>query len=282
MGTIVLLAPEVIPLQGSEWVETQRLFDSLVLQGFAVQWVKTPPELIAYLPWVYPDVVAYWLYFPPVNVAEISSDGLAASMESRWAPLQWIRQQDTNHLRPVFVLSGQYAESDHVSALQHGADRYFLASASMTVLLAAVQAHQRTVTSGLFSGATVRGGSDGFSSSGFMAAPRPSVESVSRSPFEVPPTIASPSVSGNSASYSSMQAANYSAPANERSLVSLTPREQEIVVHLARGASNSAIAQALSISPTTVKNHLAHVYKKLGVTNRTEAAYRAQKLQWLE
>lgn len=49
MGTIVLLAPEVIPLQGAEWVETQRLFDSLVLQGFAVQWVKTPHELMAYL-----------------------------------------------------------------------------------------------------------------------------------------------------------------------------------------------------------------------------------------
>ena len=70
--------------------------------------------------------------------------------------------------------------------------------------------------------------------------------------------------------------------ASGASSVNLTPREHEIVLHLAKGASNSAIAQALSISPTTVKNHLAHVYKKLGVTNRTEAAYRAQKLQWLE
>ncbi|MDH4379862.1 MAG: response regulator transcription factor [Vampirovibrionales bacterium] len=277
MGIIVLLAPEVIPLSGLEWVDTQRMQDTLMLQGFTVRWVKTAPELMAYLPWACPDVLAYLLYFAPANVADISSDGVAAAMESRWAPLQWIRQQDTSHVRPVFVLSGHYLEVDHVSALQHGADRYFLASASITVLLTAVQAHQRTVTSGLFSDPATH--MVELKQTGSLVPPPEVFNSVysNRSPRGViPDPLATGSLNAVTGPF--QQPSSNGDPAS----VNLTPREHEIVLHLAKGASNSAIAQALSISPTTVKNHLAHVYKKLGVTNRTEAAYRAQKFQWLE
>lgn len=64
----------------------------------------------------------------------------------------------------------------------------------------------------------------------------------------------------------------------EKSLKLLTVRENEILAHLVQGMSNSQIGEKLVISETTVKNHLAHIFKKLKVSNRTQAAYIAQKL----
>jgi DNA-binding CsgD family transcriptional regulator len=52
----------------------------------------------------------------------------------------------------------------------------------------------------------------------------------------------------------------------------LTRREAAVIVALARGRSNPQIAAELSISRKTVSAHLEHVYTKLGVSTRTEAA----------
>ncbi len=52
----------------------------------------------------------------------------------------------------------------------------------------------------------------------------------------------------------------------------LTPREVDVIVLLARGRSNPEIAKQLGVSRRTVTSHLEHVYTKLGVTGRTEAA----------
>ena len=52
---------------------------------------------------------------------------------------------------------------------------------------------------------------------------------------------------------------------------SLSPRELEVLRHVADGSPNKAIARALSISETTVKTHLAHLFTKLGVDDRTAA-----------
>jgi DNA-binding NarL/FixJ family response regulator len=52
---------------------------------------------------------------------------------------------------------------------------------------------------------------------------------------------------------------------------SLTEREREIANLLSQGRSNKDIATELYISEKTVKNHINHVYAKLGVTNRAEA-----------
>ncbi len=52
----------------------------------------------------------------------------------------------------------------------------------------------------------------------------------------------------------------------------LTRREVEVLVLLVRGCSNPTIAAALTISRKTVSSHLEHIYAKLGVSTRTEAA----------
>lgn len=59
----------------------------------------------------------------------------------------------------------------------------------------------------------------------------------------------------------------------------LTHRETEILRYIIQGLSNQQISEKLVISETTVKNHLAHIYKKLNVANRTQAAFLAQKLK---
>jgi DNA-binding NarL/FixJ family response regulator len=52
----------------------------------------------------------------------------------------------------------------------------------------------------------------------------------------------------------------------------LTERETAILKALARGLSNDAIGKELWVAPQTVKFHLTNIYRKLGVSNRTEAA----------
>jgi LuxR family maltose regulon positive regulatory protein len=58
----------------------------------------------------------------------------------------------------------------------------------------------------------------------------------------------------------------------------LSPREVEVLRLLASGATNAAIADALFISPNTVKTHVARLLAKLGVPSRTGAAARARDL----
>lgn len=50
----------------------------------------------------------------------------------------------------------------------------------------------------------------------------------------------------------------------------LTARERQIAAMFARGVSHKAIASDLSLSPTSVRNHLQNLYRKLGVTQRDE------------
>ncbi len=57
----------------------------------------------------------------------------------------------------------------------------------------------------------------------------------------------------------------------------LTARETEVLVQLARGLSNPQIAAALTVSRKTVSTHLEHIYAKLGVSTRTQAALFAMR-----
>ena len=55
-------------------------------------------------------------------------------------------------------------------------------------------------------------------------------------------------------------------------LAQLSPREQDILRGIARGASNKTIARELGIAETTVKIHVQHVLRKLDVASRVQAA----------
>jgi two-component system, NarL family, response regulator DevR len=65
------------------------------------------------------------------------------------------------------------------------------------------------------------------------------------------------------------------APAPEES-PGLTPRELEILRLVAEGHSNAQLARMLWVTEQTVKFHLSNVYRKLDVSNRTEASRWAQ------
>lgn len=58
----------------------------------------------------------------------------------------------------------------------------------------------------------------------------------------------------------------------QKSISDLTPREQEILCHLAEGQSNKVIASKLGISDGTVKLHVKAILRKLEVKSRVEAA----------
>ncbi|GEK87470.1 HD domain-containing phosphohydrolase [Microbacterium aerolatum] len=52
----------------------------------------------------------------------------------------------------------------------------------------------------------------------------------------------------------------------------LTAREREVLAHVARGLSNRQIAETLVLSEKTVRNHMEHVYVKIGASNRVGAS----------
>ncbi|HSA07740.1 MAG TPA: response regulator transcription factor [Candidatus Gastranaerophilales bacterium] len=58
----------------------------------------------------------------------------------------------------------------------------------------------------------------------------------------------------------------------------LTTREKEVLSFVAKGASNQEIAEKLYVREVTVKTHLNNIFKKLNVTNRTQAVLLAMQL----
>jgi DNA-binding CsgD family transcriptional regulator len=62
----------------------------------------------------------------------------------------------------------------------------------------------------------------------------------------------------------------------------LTARELDVLSHVAEGHGNREIGDLLGISEHTVKFHLASIYGKLGVGNRTEAVQHALRMGLIE
>ena len=61
----------------------------------------------------------------------------------------------------------------------------------------------------------------------------------------------------------------------------LTAREMEVLTLVSQGLSNQQVARKLSLSVRTIEAHLTHIYNKLGVGSRTEAALLAQRKGWV-
>lgn len=62
-------------------------------------------------------------------------------------------------------------------------------------------------------------------------------------------------------------------------LPGLTAREQQILDLIAEGLTNRQISSNLSISESTVENHVHHIFVKLGISNRAQAVARAFQLR---
>lgn len=58
----------------------------------------------------------------------------------------------------------------------------------------------------------------------------------------------------------------------------LGAREREVALRYSRGQTHTAIASELGISPATVRNHVAHCYKRLAVSNKAELLQRLGSL----
>jgi two-component system NarL family response regulator len=57
----------------------------------------------------------------------------------------------------------------------------------------------------------------------------------------------------------------------------LSPRESDVIALVVEGLSNKAIASRLGLTEATVKTHVTHIFEKLGVEDRTQAALAAVK-----
>jgi two-component system, NarL family, nitrate/nitrite response regulator NarL len=72
---------------------------------------------------------------------------------------------------------------------------------------------------------------------------------------------------------------SFDGDAGERSRAPrITRRERDIIEHLCRGLKNKEIAQALAITPGTVKTHLMHVFEKTGMKDRFQLALHGRQL----
>lgn len=58
----------------------------------------------------------------------------------------------------------------------------------------------------------------------------------------------------------------------------ISPRELAVLEQIAAGLSNKEIADALGVSPNTIKTHVARLFEKLGAVRRTDAIARAREL----
>ena len=59
---------------------------------------------------------------------------------------------------------------------------------------------------------------------------------------------------------------------DKEKIESLTKRELEVLIQVANGMFNKEIAMTLDISERTVKNHISNIFKKIEVSDRTQAA----------
>lgn len=152
--------------------------------------------------------------------------------------------QDLRKLAPrtrVLMLTVSEDEQDLAMALRNGAQGYLLKTIDGDLLAQAIEraARGEPVVSPELMGKLVAA----FQSQG--------------APVLAPPPPAEPPAA---------------APAVPDGAAPLSPREEEVLREIARGASNKEIARTLDIAETTVKIHVQHILRKLGLSSRVQAA----------
>ena len=58
----------------------------------------------------------------------------------------------------------------------------------------------------------------------------------------------------------------------------VTAREREVIACIARGMRNVDVARLLAISPHTVRHHITHIRRKLGIQERTQLVQYAERM----
>jgi DNA-binding NarL/FixJ family response regulator len=69
---------------------------------------------------------------------------------------------------------------------------------------------------------------------------------------------------------------------SEEPIIPLTAREKEVLELVAQGSNNNDIAEKLFVREVTVKTHLNSIFKKLNVTNRTQAVLLAMQMNMIK
>ncbi len=52
----------------------------------------------------------------------------------------------------------------------------------------------------------------------------------------------------------------------------MSERENEVLRHVSQGLTNKQIATAMNVSTETIKEHVHHIFSKIGLSDRTQAA----------
>jgi DNA-binding NarL/FixJ family response regulator len=67
-------------------------------------------------------------------------------------------------------------------------------------------------------------------------------------------------------------------PVSTAGLTDLTPRQRDVLRLLSEGKTNKLICRELDLSESTVKTHLASIFRRLGATSRTQAVVAAARM----
>ena len=148
--------------------------------------------------------------------------------------LQQIKSSDPSI--PVAMLSANEDAQKIQQALQQGASGFITKSSKSSVMISAIQL---ILAGGIY----------------------------------VPPAILKANLSGDSetASESSLTSTPPSNPVDNTAIIQLTDRQKEVLHLMDDGLSNKEIAKVLSMSPSTVKVHVAAILRACNVNNRTQA-----------
>jgi DNA-binding NarL/FixJ family response regulator len=122
--------------------------------------------------------------------------------------------------------------------------------------------------------AAMRAGAAGYVMKDLASAElKKAIECVANGECYLPPSVAGCVVTA----YQRL-ARSISDPGESELIALLSPREKDILRHLAQGQSNKEIASSLGVAEGTIKNHLTSIFAKFQAPDRTTVALKARQL----